>query len=122
MRTVTANGGGSGLAFTGAHHPDPRVTANGGAAAKAGWDLAAATDRVLGPARVELMGHRIRIGIVSEVTLLGQPFLRIDFPQDENLTPEFYRPDAVYGLLPQPDILDPPDPDPFGESFDHDPF
>ena len=81
--------------------PDPRVTANGGAAARAGWNLAAPADKVLGPARVDLMGHLVRYGIVSEVTLFGEPFLRIDFPQDgENLDPEFYRPSAVYGIIP----------------------
>jgi len=47
------------------------------------------------------MGHRIRVGVVSEVTLLGQPFLRVDFPQDdENRLPEFYQPGSLYGLLP----------------------
>jgi hypothetical protein len=84
-----------------AWRPDPRVTAAGGAAAKAGWDLAASPGRTLGPARVELMGHRIRVGVVSEVTMFGQPFLRIDFPQDsESTQPEFYQPGSLYGLLP----------------------
>ena len=81
--------------------PDPRITAQGDAAAKARWDLAASPGTVLGPARVELMGHRIRIGVVSEVTLLGQTMLRIDFPHDdENRTPEFYTPSSIYGILP----------------------
>ena len=36
---------------------------------------------------------------VSEVTLLGEAFLRIDFP-DEDHAPEFYRPSAAAGILP----------------------
>jgi hypothetical protein len=82
--------------------PDPRVTANGGAAAKAGWNLPS-PDKTIGPCHVELMGHRVRVGVVSEVTLFGEPFLRIDFPQDsESSLPEFYRPAAVYAITPDP--------------------
>lgn len=104
---VTANGGAVGIEECGppaecSCWPDPRVTANGGAAAKAGWDLAASEQKLLGPARVELMGHRVRVGMVSAVTMLGAQFLRIDFPQDdEDAAPEFYRyPEAVYGIMP----------------------
>jgi len=82
--------------------PDPRVTANGGAAARAGWNLPS-PDKTIGPCHVELMGRRVRVGVVSEVTLFGEPFLRIDFPQDSDSSfPEFYRPAAVYAITPDP--------------------
>jgi hypothetical protein len=108
--------------LTTAELADPRVTANGGAAALAGWNAAAPADKVLGPARVDLMGHQIRYGIVSEVTLFGTAFVRIDFPQDdEHRAPEFYHPGALYGLLPG-HVEDQRDPNPYGEWFDDDPF
>ena len=53
---------------------------------------------------LELMGHRRLAGHVSEVTLAGGTFLRIDVPNDDNnsetLATQFYSPAAVYCITP----------------------
>jgi hypothetical protein len=52
-----------------------------------------------GWAVVELLGHRISYGRVSEVVVFGEPFCRIDFPTDPP-TFELYSGKSVYGLRP----------------------
>lgn len=55
-----------------------------------------------GWAMLELMGHRQRVGIVSEVEAYGGKLLRIDIPAidgGEGLT-EFYGAASVYALRP----------------------
>lgn len=48
---------------------------------------------------VELLGHRVRYGRVSEVTRFGESFCRIDMPTDPP-TFEEYSGKALYGLRP----------------------
>lgn len=48
---------------------------------------------------VELLGHRIRYGRVSEVVVFGEPFCRIDMPTDPP-TFELYAGKSIYGLRP----------------------
>lgn len=48
---------------------------------------------------LELLGHRVRYGRVSEVSMFGEPFCRIDVPT-EPPTVEFYAGKSVYGLRP----------------------
>lgn len=52
-----------------------------------------------GWAVVELLGHRVRYGRVSEVTLFGEPFCRVDMPT-EPPTFELYAGKSLYGLRP----------------------
>lgn len=52
-----------------------------------------------GFAVVELLGHRVRYGRVSEVTIFGEPFCRIDMPTDPP-TFELYAGKSIYGLRP----------------------
>lgn len=51
---------------------------------------------------VELMGHRRLAGLVTEQTIAGQAFLRIDVPGDEDHTgaTQFYGANSVYCLTP----------------------
>lgn len=48
-----------------------------------------------GYAVVELMGHRVRAGLVTEVEMFGTKMLRLDIPGAES---EFYSGAALYGL------------------------
>lgn len=52
-----------------------------------------------GWAVVELLGHRVRYGRVSEVTMFGEAMLRIEIPT-EPPTEEFYSGKALYGIRP----------------------
>lgn len=52
-----------------------------------------------GWAIVELMGHRKLAGRVSEATLAGGAFLRLDVPSTPPAT-QFYAPGAVYCITP----------------------
>lgn len=52
-----------------------------------------------GWAVVEILGHRVRYGQVSEVTAFGEPFCRIDLPT-EPPTFELYAGRSIYGLRP----------------------
>lgn len=52
-----------------------------------------------GWAVLELLGHRVRYGRVSEVTIFGEPWCRIDFPTDPP-TFELYSGKSVYGIRP----------------------
>lgn len=48
---------------------------------------------------VELMGHRRLTGQISEETIAGAAFLRLDIPSDPPVT-QFYAPSAVYCITP----------------------
>ena len=52
-----------------------------------------------GWAILELMGHRRLAGFLSEQTIGGASFLRIDVPTDPAAT-QFYSPSAVYAITP----------------------
>lgn len=53
-----------------------------------------------GWATLELMGHRQRIGRVSEVEMFGGKLLRIDIPTEGGDITEFYGSSSVYSLRP----------------------
>lgn len=61
-----------------------------------------APDTFAGWAILELMGHRRLGGYVTEATLAGAGFLRIDVPGQGEATvaTQYYRPDSVYALTP----------------------
>lgn len=52
-----------------------------------------------GWAVVELLGHRVRYGRASEVTMFGEAFCKIEIPS-EPPTIEFYSGKALYGIRP----------------------
>lgn len=55
---------------------------------------------------LELMGHRKLAGKVSEATLAGGAFVRIDVPgTDGNVATQFYAPGAVYCITPTSEDL-----------------
>lgn len=51
---------------------------------------------------VELMGHRRLAGRVTEHTLAGAGFLRIDVPgpEDDPIATQFFLPASIYALTP----------------------
>lgn len=49
---------------------------------------------------LNLLGHRQRVGIVSEVEMYGGKLLRIDVPCGEEFVTEYYGTAAVYSLEP----------------------
>lgn len=49
---------------------------------------------------LELMGHRRLAGIITEAQLGGASFLRIDIPDGDKFTTQFYSPQAVYCITP----------------------
>jgi hypothetical protein len=53
-------------------------------------------------ALVELMGHSRIAGLVSEQSIAGKCFIRVDVPNErgELLFSRFYSPDAVYCISP----------------------
>ena len=54
-----------------------------------------------GPAMLEILGHRQRIGFVKEVEMYGGKLLRIDIPTDgEGYATEFYGTSSIYSLRP----------------------
>ena len=53
-----------------------------------------------GWAMLELMGHRTRIGHVSEVEMYGGRMLRIDIPAEGGDVTEFYGGSSIYALRP----------------------
>jgi len=57
-----------------------------------------------GWAVVELMGHRRLAGRVSEATIAGAPFLRLDVPSDPPVT-QFYAAAAIYAITPTTEDL-----------------
>jgi len=53
-----------------------------------------------GFAQVELMGHRVRYGRISEEESYGSKFLRIDIPFDSGVVTEYYGGSAIYAITP----------------------
>ncbi len=53
-----------------------------------------------GYARLELMGHRSRYGLVSEEECFGIKMLRIDIPFPTGNVTEFYGGASIYALTP----------------------
>ena len=53
-----------------------------------------------GWAILELMGHRVRIGLVQEAEMFGVKMLRIDIPAGDGTVTEFYQPQVIYALRP----------------------
>lgn len=53
-------------------------------------------------ALVELMGHQQVAGLVTEESIAGKAFLRVDVPRPngETACTRFYSPDAVYCISP----------------------
>lgn len=53
-------------------------------------------------AKVELMGHNVIVGRVSEATLAGGAFLRVDVPAKGPLPgyTKLFNPSAIYGITP----------------------
>ncbi|MEW9304701.1 hypothetical protein [Labrys neptuniae] len=51
-------------------------------------------------AKLELMGHRTRVGFVQEVEMFGGKLLRIDIPANGGDVTEFYGCSSVYALSP----------------------
>lgn len=53
-------------------------------------------------AMVELMGHQMIVGRVSESAIAGAPFLRVDVPQfgEEQAFTRFFSAGAVYSINP----------------------
>lgn len=51
---------------------------------------------------VELMGHRRLGGYVTEATIAGEGFLRVEVPgpAGEPIATQFFRPGSVYALTP----------------------
>jgi len=50
---------------------------------------------------LELMGHRKIAGLVSEATIGGASFIRIDVPKGEDTeVTQFYSPGAIYCITP----------------------
>lgn len=51
---------------------------------------------------LELFGHKKLAGLVSEVTMAGGAFLRVDVPRDAETTDytRFYNPTAIYSMSP----------------------
>lgn len=55
---------------------------------------------------VELLGHRRVGGYVTEQTIAGKGFLRIDIPRrDGTMTTQFANPDSLYCLTPTTEEL-----------------
>lgn len=52
---------------------------------------------------LDLMGHRRRVGRISEVEMFGAKLLRIDIPAGGDDITEFYGPAAIYSLRPIPE-------------------
>lgn len=52
-----------------------------------------------GWAIVELLGHRVRYGRASEVTMFGEAFCKIEIPSEPPAV-EFYSGKALYGIRP----------------------
>jgi hypothetical protein len=49
---------------------------------------------------LELMGHRKLAGKVTEQTIAGVGLIRIDIPNGDTRTTQFYHPNALYCLTP----------------------
>lgn len=53
-------------------------------------------------ALIELMGHQTAVGLVTEETIAGKTFLRVEIPNEkcETVCTRYYAPDAVYCISP----------------------
>ena len=49
---------------------------------------------------LELMGHRVRIGKVTEQLVANVMMLRVDIPAGDEYVSEFYSGSSVYGMQP----------------------
>lgn len=49
---------------------------------------------------LELLGHRRLCGYLTEETIGGCSFLRIDVPVDGKVVTQYYSPSAVYAITP----------------------
>lgn len=51
---------------------------------------------------IELFGHNKIAGQISEETIGGQPFVRVDVPEVDDLTPytKFFNGQAIYAITP----------------------
>jgi hypothetical protein len=59
-----------------------------------------------GFAVLELMGHRRLVGFLSEATIAGAAFIRIDVEDaDGTPTTQFYAPSAVYAITPTTEAI-----------------
>lgn len=58
------------------------------------------TTAYTGWARLSLMGHRQRIGIVGEAEMYGGKLLRIDIPSGDSFVTEYYGTASIYSLEP----------------------
>lgn len=70
--------------------------------------MAESATRIDGWFIVELMGHRRLAGRVSEVTIAGAGFLRVDVPGDAgqaDVATQFFQPSSVYALTPTTEEL-----------------
>lgn len=59
-------------------------------------------ETIEGPYIVEQLGHKKIVGFVSEVTIAGKGFLRVDVPKSktETLATQYISPDTIYALTP----------------------
>lgn len=57
-----------------------------------------------GWAVVELLGHRVRYGRASEVTMFGEAFVKIEIPSEPPAV-EYYSGKALYGIRPASEDL-----------------
>lgn len=53
---------------------------------------------------LELLGHRRLAGYVTEATIAGASFLRIDVPADPPVT-QYYSPGSVYAITPTTEAI-----------------
>ena len=51
-------------------------------------------------AMVELMGHRVVFGVVTEAQIFGAGMMRVDVPDGENFKTFYYSPAALYCITP----------------------
>jgi hypothetical protein len=56
-------------------------------------------------AKVELLGHRVRYGLVSEEILFGTPQIKIIIPTEPLPLVEYYSPAAMFALIPMSEQL-----------------
>jgi hypothetical protein len=65
-------------------------------------------EQVIGWAVIELFGHQKAAGYVTEATIAGSGFLRVDVPESLGGRPAYTRylgPSAVYSVLPVPEAV-----------------
>jgi hypothetical protein len=65
-------------------------------------------EQVIGWAVIELFGHQKAAGYVTEATIAGSGFLRVDVPESLGGRPAYTRylgPSAIYSVLPVPEAV-----------------